>query len=160
MHLVQRIIRHFFITLRPTSRLLKKVLLQVLIIWQKHTVNNYPTNIKTQSKVFFGLIKMVWLVQINVCNSSNPQSLRGWRVRSPGPPTRALPWTRWGTLRGPQIPLLLTPPLIPNPGSAPRILYNFSFSFVYFILRLRCPFIQSKENGGKDYTTFYLLNTL
>jgi hypothetical protein len=27
----------------------------------------------------------------------------------------------------------------------------------YFILRLRCPFIQSKENGGKDSTTFYLL---
>ena len=32
---------------------------------------------------------------------------------------------------------------------------TIAFSFIYFILRLRCPFIQSKENGGKDFTTFY-----
>jgi uncharacterized protein YhbP (UPF0306 family) len=30
-------------------------------------------------------------------------------------------------------------------------------NLIYFILRLRCPFIQSKENRGKDSTTFYLL---
>ena len=52
-----------------------------------------------------------------------PQSLGvggGWGGYPPGPPTRALSWNRWGTLSGPQTPLLLTPPLIPNPGSAPE----------------------------------------
>ena len=64
---------------------------------------------------------MVWLVQN--CRSNKcmyflrPQELRGGYP--PGPPTRALSWNRWGTLSGPQTPLLLTPPLIPNPGSAP-----------------------------------------
>ena len=84
------------------SRLLKKkVLLQVLIIWQKHTVNNYPT--KLRLKVIFldwwkwcGWFKIV--VQINVCISSNPQTLG------------ALSWNRWWTLSGPHTPLLLVPP--------------------------------------------------
>ena len=66
---------------------------------------------------------MVWLVQN--CRSNKrmyflrPPELRGGGF-SPGPPTRALSWNRWGTLSGPQTPLLLTPPLIPNPGSAPE----------------------------------------
>ena len=50
-----------------------------------------------------------------------PQSLGvGGGGYPPGPPTRALSWNHWGTLSGPQTPLLLTPPLIPNPGSAPE----------------------------------------
>ena len=63
---------------------------------------------------------MVWLVQN--CRSNKclyflkPPELRGEGFRPPGPPPRALPWTRWG----PQIHLLLTPPLIPNLGSAPE----------------------------------------
>ena len=57
---------------------------------------------------------MVWLVQKNVCKSSNPQSF------PPGPLTRAL--DPLGTLSGPQIPRLLTPPLTTNPISAP--VYN------------------------------------
>ena len=49
-----------------------------------------------------------------------PQTPRAWGGGySPGPPTRALSWNRCGTLSGPQTPLLLTPPLIPNPGPAP-----------------------------------------
>ena len=65
---------------------------------------------------------MVWLVQN--CRSNkclqflNPPELRGG-FNPPGPPTRALSWNRCGTLSGPQTPLLLTPPLIPNPGPAP-----------------------------------------
>ena len=31
----------------------KKVLLQVLIIWQKHTVNNYPTKLRLKVKFFW-----------------------------------------------------------------------------------------------------------
>jgi hypothetical protein len=49
----------------------------------------------------------------------NPPELRGGGFNPPGPPTRALSWNRCGTLSGPQTPLLLTPPLIPNPGPAP-----------------------------------------
>ena len=68
---------------------------------------------------------MVWLVQN--CRSKKcmyflrpPERRGGGGGYPPGPPTRALSWNRWGTLSGPQTPLLLTPPtpLIPNPGSA------------------------------------------
>ena len=38
-----------------------------------------------------------------------------------------------------------------------QLLIYSLYSFIYFILRLRCPFIQSKENSGKDSTTLYLL---
>ena len=72
---------------------------------------------------------MVWLVQN--CRSNKcmyflrPPELRGGEGYPPGPPTRALSWNRWGTLSGPQTPLLLTPPpLIPNPGSAPEYVGN------------------------------------
>jgi hypothetical protein len=37
---------------------------------------------------------------------------------------------------------------------------TIAFSFIYFMLRLRCPFIQFKENGGKDSSTFYLLKCI
>jgi hypothetical protein len=66
----------------PSRLLKKKVLLQVLIIWQKHTVNNYPTKLRLKVN-FFGLMKMVWLVQncrSNKCTCMyflKPPELRG-----------------------------------------------------------------------------------
>ena len=72
---------------------------------------------------------MVWLVQN--CRSNKcmyflrPQELWGGGY-PPGPPTRALSWNRWGTLSGPQTPLLLTPP--PNPKSWIRPWYSFCYS--------------------------------
>ena len=66
---------------------------------------------------------MVWLVQncrsIKCLQFLKPPELRGGGACPPGPPTRALPTTRWGTLSGPQTPRLLTPPLTTNPGSTP-----------------------------------------
>jgi hypothetical protein len=54
-----------------------------------------------------------------------PQTPRAWGGGgySPGPPTRALSWNSWGTLSGPQTPLLLTPP--PNPKSWIRPWYVY-----------------------------------
>ena len=67
---------------------------------------------------------MVWLVQN--CRSIKclqflkpPELMRGKGFPPPGPPTRALHTTRWGTLSGPHTPRLLTPLLTTNPGSAP-----------------------------------------
>ena len=67
---------------------------------------------------------MVWLAQncrsIKCLQFLKPPELRGGGFAPPhGPPTRALPTTRWGTLSDSQTPCLLTPPLITNPGSAP-----------------------------------------
>ena len=65
---------------------------------------------------------MVWSVQ-NCRSNKCMQFLKPPELRRggspPGAPTRALSWTRWGTLT--QTPLLLTPPLITNPGSAPDV---------------------------------------
>ena len=68
---------------------------------------------------------MVWLVQINVCNSSNPPELTGWGVRPPGPPTRALPWTRWGPE---EVPRSLSYSRPPNSKSWIRPWQSVSFT--------------------------------
>ena len=60
-----------------------------------------------------------------------PPEIRGGYP--PEPPTRALSWNRWGTLSSPQIPLLLTPPLIPNPGSAPDYTRNREYSVLKYL---------------------------
>ena len=61
---------------------------------------------------------MVWLVQnyrsIKCLQFLKLPELRRGGLIPPGPPTRALPTTRWGTLSGPQTPRLLTPPPPPN----------------------------------------------
>ena len=63
---------------------------------------------------------MVWLVQIHVCNSSNPQSLRGWGVRPLDPLLGLCPGPAGDRKRSPDpSPTHAPPPLIPNPGSAP-----------------------------------------
>ena len=61
---------------------------------------------------------MVWLVQINVCNSSNPPELPGATVLCPGPAVD---------------PLHTHAPLTTNPGTAPgnkevRLYYK---SYIY-----------------------------
>ena len=58
------------------------------------SVNNYPTKLRLKVKFFWsdkngGWFKIV--VQINVCNSSNPQSFRGASPALPPPPLGPLP---------------------------------------------------------------------
>ena len=57
--------------------------------------------------------------------SAIPQTPRAsGGLSPPGPPTRALPSTRWGPKSVPQTPRLLTPPLTTNPGSAPDFVFS------------------------------------
>jgi hypothetical protein len=70
---------------------------------------------------YFGLIKMVWLVQncrsIKCLQFLKPPELRREGAFPPWAPTRALPTTSWRTLSGPSP--THAPPLTTNPGSAP-----------------------------------------
>ena len=67
---------------------------------------------------------MGWLVQINVCNSSNPQSLGG--VSPPWALYQGSVLDPLGDLKRTLDPSPTHAPLIPNPGSAPDALWCLS----------------------------------
>ena len=67
---------------------------------------------------------MVWLVQ-NCRSNKCPKIPRASGGLCPWAPYQGSTLDQLGTLSGPQIPRLLTPPLTTNPGSAPGTLIKF-----------------------------------
>ena len=68
----------------------------------------------------------------------------------PGPPTGALPWTRWGPWSPDPSPTHAPPPLTTNSGSAPDI---YSTSWVVRLVTLCSGFLgdATVESVGRGY---------
>ena len=108
------------------SRLLKKFFTLgsykacLLIIWQKHTVNNYPIKLRLKVKFFWsdknGVVGSKLSFQKMSVIPQTPELAGGGGRTPPWSPARALPWTRWGPFA------YSRPPPPPPPPPKPQIL--------------------------------------